>query len=369
VVLPLTATINTPDASDVYNLSEGIYFDVSVSNAIGTKSYQWQFNRNSTGWTNFGSNSYTTTNGFATGGTYEFRVLVTDSSRPSPINQVYSDTVGNILISDPLAVSVTSPTTGTIYSTSATPNITFNSSVSNAVSGVSSYVWEYSLNGTSSWIVFGSSVSNPSYNFTSAGTKYIRVTVTDGAGRTATSSNINVVIESPPIYDDDLDTSTGWSTHNDISWNPFRMSANWDSGPGLAYRGLTTEDNIVITAIVAPSADMGRAGILFNLGSTSAYYTCYIRYNYEQSGAWFYYGGSKITSADVDGSWKINSGQYYMKISSFGSSKKCKYWEVGDPEPANWLYDVTHSTRNSGQWGAYVTNSGRVYSMIVNDYG
>jgi hypothetical protein len=372
VVLPLTATINTPDASDVYNLSEGIYFDVSVSNAIGTKSYQWQFNRNSTGWTNFGSNSYTTTNGFGTGGTYEFRVLVTDSSRPSPINQVYSNTVGNILISNPLAVSVTSPTTGTNYDTGQT--ISFNSSVSNAVSGVSSYVWEYSTD-QSTWIVFGTSVSNPTYSFSTTGTKYIRVTVTDGASRTATSSVINLSLSAPAVVllnVTSFSSLSGWSTAGGaltVSSGAVKLNQFWDPA-GFFYQGSTSQGNLVLEGVVDLSSenDTSQAGFTFNYSSTSASYVCSITQDYGNDGLYLKYGSS-VLATDEDGSWKVPAGNYNIKIEAFGSSKKCKYWEVGDSEPASWTLSTTHSSRNTGQWGGWVLVSGKVKSIKATTYG
>ncbi|NCP72020.1 hypothetical protein GW835_01340 [archaeon] len=375
VVLPLTATIYTPDASDVYNLSEGIIFDVGVSNAIGTKSYQWQYNRNSTGWTNFGSNSYTTTNGFATGGTYEFRVLVTDASRPSPINQVYSDTVSNILISDPLAVSVTSPTTGTNYDTGQT--ISFNSSVSNAVSGVSNYSWEYSTN-QSTWIVFGTSVSNPTYSFSTTGTKYIRVTVTDGASRTATSSSINLVLSAPAVVllnQTSITSLSGWSQSGGtvvaqpaFSGGGVKLNEFWSSA-GFFYQGLSTQGNLVLEGVVslASENDTSQAGLTFNYSSTSASYVCSITNDYGNDGLYLKYGGSQLAT-DKDGSWKVPAGNYNIKVEAFGSSKKCKYWEVGDSEPG-WTLSVTNSSRNTGQWGGWVLVSGVVKSIKATTYG
>jgi len=372
VVLPLTAVINTPSTNDVYNLSQVINFSSTVSNAIGTKSYQWQFNRNSTGWTNFGSNSSTTNYGIGIGGTYEFRVLVTDASRPSPINQVYSNTVSNILISDPLAVSVTSPTSGTQYETGQ--NINFTASVSYAVSGVSSYSWEYSTNQTT-WIVFGTSVSNPTYSFSSAGTKYIRVTVTDGASRTATSSTINLGLSAPAVVlfnQVPLNTISGWT----VSGGAIKMgtggitkTAFWDPD-SYAIQGLTTQGNLVLEGSVTTgenSVDAG--GFIFNYSKDNASYICYVVDDYENDGLYLDYGSNTLAT-DSDGTWKVTGGQYNIKIEAFGSSKKCKYWKVGTSEPG-WTLSVTSSTRNVGRWGLYIRGSGRpavVNSLKVTSY-
>jgi len=371
VVLPLTATINSPDASDVYNLSEGIYFDVSVSNAIGTKSYQWQYRRNGIDpWVTFSTSSSASV-GFATGGTYEFRVLVTDASRPSPINQVYSNTVGNILISDPLAVSVTSPTTGTNYDTGQT--ISFNSSVSNAVSGVSSYLWEYSTGG--SWINFGTGGSSEVFSFSTTGTKYIRVTVTDGASRTATSSVINLSLSAPAVVllnVTSFSSLSGWSTAGGaltVSSGAVKLNQFWDPA-GFFYQGSTSQGNLVLEGVVDLSSenDTSQAGFTFNYSSTSASYVCSITQDYGDDGLYLKYGSSVLAS-DEDGSWKVPAGNYNIKIEAFGSSKKCKYWKVGDSEPASWTLSTTHSSRNTGQWGGWVLVSGKVKSIKATTYG
>jgi hypothetical protein len=238
VVLPLTATINSPDASDVYNLSEGIYFDVSVSNAIGTKSYQWQYRRNGIDpWVTFSTSSSASV-GFATGGTYEFRVLVTDSSRPSPINQVYSNTVADILVANALAVSISDPTIGTGYFTNA--DINFVASVSNAVNGVSSYSWEYSTGG--SWINFGTGGSSEVFSFSTTGTKYIRVTVIDGASRSATSSEVYNVVISTPV----TPNLTNIVLSNSPSY--FNFSGSTYTYNGVLYlTGRTTNTSITVT--------------------------------------------------------------------------------------------------------------------------
>lgn len=199
IVLPLTGTTSSPSNSSIFTLSETITFTVGSINNVGALTYQWQFNRNSTGWTNFGSNAATTNNGFGVSGTYEFRVLLTDAGRPSPINTGYSNTITGVLIANALSVSISSPTTGTGYVLNQ--DINFVPSVSNAVSGVTSYTWEYSTD-QSNWLIFGGNNSSQVFSFSTTGTKYIRVTVVDGASRSATSvSSYNVVISNPVTPD------------------------------------------------------------------------------------------------------------------------------------------------------------------------
>jgi hypothetical protein len=372
VVLPLTASFSL--SKSVYSLSETINFSSSVSNSIGSLSYQWQYNRNETGWSNFGSTSSSTNNGFATGGTYSFRLSVTDASRPSGINQVYSNTVTGITISNPLAVSIGLPTSGTGFETSSSNNITFNSNVSYAVSGVSSYSWEYSTN-QSTWNVFGTNSSSASTYFTTTGTKYIRVTVVDGAGRTATSPNsYNVVLSAPAVVllnQTSFSNLTGWSTSGGavgVNSGSVKLNQFWDPA-GFFYQGLTTQGNLVLEGVVDLSSenDTSQAGLTFNYSTTNASYVCSITQDYGNDGLYLKYGNSELSS-DSDGSWKVPAGNYNIKVEAFGSSKKCKYWPVGDSEPG-WTLSVTHSTRNVGKWGGWVYVNGKVKSIKATSYG
>ncbi len=368
---PLTGTTSSPASSSIYNLSESITFTVSPNYNLGVVTYQWQYNRDSLGWTDFGTNSVSISIGFATAGTYQFRVSLTDADRVSPINQVYSNTITGVIISDPLSVSITAPTTGTAYDTDA--NISFTSSVSNEVSGVLSYSWEYSTD-ENNWVVFGTSISNPSTSFATSGTRYIRVTVEDGATRTATSSSITVSILAPPLIDiTSFSNLTGWTVVGGAVsvTGGYVYKDPWYDPNSFVFQGSTTQGNVVIEGIVndGGSGEGQQMGYLFNYGSSSATYICYIDNDYYDDGLYLYYNTTQLAS-EVVGWGGVDSSQYNIKIEAFGDSKKCKYWKVGDSEPDTWGISITHSTRNVGQWGFWIKDDGdgKVHSIKVTDY-
>ena len=317
---PLTGTTSSPASSSVYNLSESITFTVSPSYNLGTVTYQWEYNRDSLGWTNFGTNSASISAGFATGGTYQFRVSLTDAGRVSPINQVYSNTITGVIISNPLAVSITSPTTGTQYDTDATIN--FASSVSYAISGVSTYTWEYSTD-QSSWVVFGTSSSTASTSFSSSGTEYIRLSVQDGASRTATSSTISLSILAPPLINiTSFSNLTGWTLVGGtvLVSGGYAYKNPWYNPASFLSQGSTTQGNVVIEGIISSGNDnKSRTGFIFNYGSSSATYLCYLDNDYERDGLSLYYNTTLLDS-DICNRC-VDSSQYNIKIEAFGSSK------------------------------------------------
>jgi PKD repeat protein len=135
--------------------------------------YRWDFGD---GGTSNGA-SPTTTHVFAAAGTYVVRLTVTDS------NGRTGTTTNNVTVTvapAPTAsftVSPTSPAAGQV--------VNFNGSGSTAPAGstITAYAWNFGDGGTAS------NGPTTSHRFTTAGTYVVRLTVTDSAGRTGTTTN------------------------------------------------------------------------------------------------------------------------------------------------------------------------------------
>jgi PKD repeat protein len=153
---------------------QAVFFNASASLASGNRNiidYQWTFGDGASG------GGVTVSHAFAAVGAYTVTLtVVDDAGRTGTASQ--SVTVGATGPGAPVAKFTYSPTAPTHLATT----VVFNGSDSTSASPIESYVWDF---GDYTGPAYGVSVP---HQFAAAGTYVVRLTITDGAGRTATTT-------------------------------------------------------------------------------------------------------------------------------------------------------------------------------------
>ncbi|HJW27839.1 MAG TPA: hypothetical protein VJ508_01180, partial [Saprospiraceae bacterium] len=175
----------------------------TITNGSGLYNYQWQSSPDGSSWSNItvnGNNANYTTVATSTGTTY-YRVLVTDLANGC------SDPVSNIItitVEDQPSVNISIDHDVLCIGGSAT----ISSVVSNG-SGIYTYQWQSSPNGSSGWANITSGGNGAQYlpPTSSPGTTYYRVLVTDPAnGCTDPMSNVvSLTIQPQPTVSVNVD--------------------------------------------------------------------------------------------------------------------------------------------------------------------
>jgi hypothetical protein len=167
-----------------------------VTNGSGLFNYQWQSSPNGSTWTNIavnGNNATYVSTAAAAGTTY-YRVMVTDLANGC-----------NDPVSNPITITVENQPTVSISIDNQVVCIGGSASITSSIlngSGVFTYQWQSSPNGSSSWINIA--VNGTGANYTpptsSAGTTYYRLLVTDLSNgcNDPMSNTVNLVVQNQP---------------------------------------------------------------------------------------------------------------------------------------------------------------------------
>ena len=194
----VTASSNVSSADVNYPIE----FSSSPSGGSGGYTYSWTLNGNQV------STSQDFSYSFSSSGSYTLTVTITDS-----VGKTSSATVSVTINPNP-SVSVSSSQNPTDVGNS----VTFSSSVSGGT-GTDTYVW--TING-----VQESTASGFSYSFSSPGTFYVNVTVTDSDGHTASYSLKETVNPDPSVVIHAVHNPT------DVGiWANFSSSVSGGTGP------------------------------------------------------------------------------------------------------------------------------------------
>jgi PKD repeat protein len=150
-----------------------VFFNAATSIAVGNRTlvdYQWSFGDGTTG------RGVTSSHAFAAAGTYTVMLVVTDDAgRIGTASQSVS--VGTTGPSAPVAKFTFSPTTPTVGALTF-----FSGADSTSSSSIDDYVWDFGDG------VGGVHAINANHVFVTAGSYVVRLTITDSAGRTATTT-------------------------------------------------------------------------------------------------------------------------------------------------------------------------------------
>jgi len=154
--------------------------NVTPAPGHGIKLYQWTFGDG----TSIVSSSPTVTKAYDKPGTYVTTVIATDDLGQTGAASL-GFTIGSSGVTASFTVSPTAPTTA--------ETVFFNGSASAGSAGgtITTWAWDFG-DGTSST----DSVATTSHLFSTAGTYVVRLTVTDTAGRTGTTT-VNVTVKTP----------------------------------------------------------------------------------------------------------------------------------------------------------------------------
>lgn len=151
-----------------------VFFNAAASTAVGLRTivdYQWAFGDGASG------RGVTSSHAFAAVGTYTVMLVVTDDAgRTGTASQSVS--VGTTGPSAPVAKFTYSPTTPTAN----IDDVNFNGADSTSSSPIDDYVWDFGDGVTGTHGVVAR------HRYTAVGTFVVRLTITDSAGRTATTT-------------------------------------------------------------------------------------------------------------------------------------------------------------------------------------
>ncbi|MBX8640937.1 MAG: PKD domain-containing protein, partial [Thermoplasmata archaeon] len=211
----VTATASVSSADIGYSIE----FSSTPSGGSGSYGYSWTLNGNQISTTQDFSYS------FSSAGSYTLTVTITDSVG------VESSATVTVTINDNPSVSISSSQNPTDVGNS----VTFSSSVTGGT-GTDTYSW--AING-----VQESTASQFSYSFSSAGTYYVNVTVTDSDGHTASYSFTEIVNPDPSVAIHVVHSPTDAGI-----WANFSSSISGGT-PGYSY-SWTINSQIFTTAYV-----------------------------------------------------------------------------------------------------------------------
>lgn len=293
------------------------FTDASTS-TNGITSRTWYYNRNGAGWTQFS----TDTNpiyGFTTGGVYDIRLTIVGPDGTSNLDRLaYVTATGGVVAGF----------TGTPLSGNAPLTVAFTDASGGTIV---SRTWEYSRNG-GLWTEF-SSATNPSFQFNSAGTYDIRLTVT-GTSTSDTLLRTAYVIVSgtntiaATIYDD-----TGSSVGTLLSTFAFQdetdyfVTVSYDQATGLAILYVdgaeVANENIgSYNMYTSGQIQVGQVGGLFHSNIlldelfflNRAIDPDEVRAVYEsnapvfaETSTWHWRAGRNRLWADTEGLWMVNA--------------------------------------------------------------
>ncbi|HJW27960.1 MAG TPA: SdrD B-like domain-containing protein, partial [Saprospiraceae bacterium] len=254
-----------------------------VTGGTGTITYQWQFNNPASGWQNGGTNSTYNVSGLPVG-TYEYRLIVTQSSGCITVSSSYFQTVNPDAT---VSAAVNNPSICIGGSSVITSTV-------NGGSGTITYQWYSSPNGVSSWTLI-SGATNSTYTVPSgsASSLYYRVVTNDPINGCADpfSNSVQVTVVSDPVVTaaamDDIYclgesinlsvTVTGgtgtsiyqWQSYSSSTWSNVGSNSNsFNPGaliPGVyQYRNIVTQNSgcegmssdIIFTMINFPSGSL-----------------------------------------------------------------------------------------------------------------
>jgi PKD repeat protein len=171
-----TAIVNFSPTQPVVN--QTVFFNGTASTpgaASSITSYSWDFGDGTTG------TGATPSHAFAIAGTYVVRLTITNSdgqTGTTTVNVVVGGTPGSTAS---FSISPINPRVGTI--------VNFDGSGSTAPAGstITNYAWDFGDGTTGNGV-------NVQHTYTAAFTYTIRLTVTDSAGRTATTTQVLTVV-------------------------------------------------------------------------------------------------------------------------------------------------------------------------------
>jgi hypothetical protein len=227
-----TVVVTPPD--QVVCVGGTALLTATVTNGSGNYSYQWEYSADGSFWENVMSGGTSSTYAAPTGspGSIYYRVFLTDNG--NGCDNPYSDIVYVIVEDQPSAAIVVDNPVICIGGTSI-----ITSSVING-SGVYTYQWQQSSNGSSGWSNVSANGTGISYTApsTSAGVTWYRVIVFDGANGCSdpVSNALSVTVQNLPTVtvnpDEDVICQGGSTTIQSTVTNGTGFySYQWQSSP------------------------------------------------------------------------------------------------------------------------------------------
>lgn len=293
------------------------FTDASTStNGITTRT--WYYNRNGEGWTQF-STSTNPVYGFTLGGSYDIRLVVEGPDGTSNLDRLaYVTATGGVVAgftgtpltgNAPLTVAFTDGSSGTIVTRT----------------------WEYRRN-NGAWVEFSSS-TNPSFQFNSAGTYDIRLTVTGSSTSDTLTRSAYVIVTGTNTIAATIYDETGASVGSLLSTFSFQsevdyfITVSYDQATGLAILYVdgdeVANENIgAYNLYTAGQIEVGQYGGLFysNILLDELFFLNRainpdeVRAVYEsnapvfaETSTWHWRAGRNRLWADTEGLWMVNA--------------------------------------------------------------
>lgn len=237
-------TSTKPTASFTFSptapiVGQNVFFNGSASTAPGGRTivkYEWNFGGG-------GAQGVTVTRVFDQPGTYNVTLIVTDDvgQTGTTSQPVTVSTTGGISPVASFTFSPSAPVVGTVVS--------FNGSASTSPSGITNYEWDFGDNSAPS--------SGPNavvtHSYLSAGSFVARLTVRDGANRTATTTQ-TILVGGGPI------ANFTFSPTNPTVTTPVTFNASTSSSPaGILTYTWDFGDNTVIQTFNHPTMTVTHA--------------------------------------------------------------------------------------------------------------
>lgn len=303
-------------------LSGAITLNVTFTDAStstnGITSREWFYNRNGAGWTSF-STSTNPVYGFTLGGSYDIRLVVEGPDGTSNLDRLaYVTATGGVVAGF----------TGTPLSGNAPLTVAFTDASGGTIV---TRTWEYSRNG-GLWTEF-SSATNPSFQFNSAGTYDIRLTVTGSSTSDTLLRSAYIVVTGTNTIAATIYDETGASVGTLLSTFAFQaetdyfITVSYDQATGLAILYVdgaeVANENIgSYNMYTSGQIQVGQVGGLFHSNIlldelfflNRAINPDEVRAVYEsnapvfaETSTWHWRAGRNRLWADTEGLWMVNA--------------------------------------------------------------